>query len=117
MSSISVALLALAAIAGTSRTPPASSACPATHEGVPLTSGQVLNGPPEELGILKPETDRRVGRSKLSDWPVAYIYEQGRQVYLTCDYAQHPQVVVKVARPVKNCRYTVTGRKESLACR
>ena len=108
-------LLPLALLAAAS--PSAPIGCPASDGGVRLTNGIVYDGPVADNAILMGDRERRIGGAKVVSWQVDYVYAAGRQVYLSCRYAKRPPVVVPVSRPVRYCRYTTRGVRESLACR
>ena len=115
MSSIELLLLPVALMAGTSRAP-APFACPASDGGAPLANGAVYDGPIAENAQLAPDAERRIRGGTVNTWPVAYIYQAGRQVYLSCTYPNRPPVTVAVTRPVKACRYTAQGTRQRLSC-
>lgn len=115
MSSIELLLLPVALMAGGARAP-APFACPVSNGGAPLSDGAVYDGPIAENALLAPDSERRVRGGTVNTWPVAYIYQAGRQVNLSCSYPNRPPVIVPVTRPVKACRYTARGARQRLSC-
>jgi hypothetical protein len=69
------------------------------------------------MAILRGSDDRKVGGAIVSSWRVAYVYKQGRQVHLFCEYAKGSSLVIKVARSVGTCLHTAKGRRETRRCR
>ena len=115
MWSNSAILLPMALLAVGARSP-GQTACPAAHGGAALTGAAVYDGPVAENAILEPDGASKTRGAEVSTWRVNGTYRAGRQIYLTCDYARQPRVVVRVAQPVRLCRYTEAGRRRSLSC-
>ena len=115
---LSPTILFLAAItqASPAHTPPqrAVSACPARYWDMPLLSGMVLDGPPEENAILKPAD----GDDDKAVWlGLAHVYQVGRKVWLACSYVDDAFIYMPVERPVKVCRFVKRRTLVRLYCR
>ncbi len=107
----SVALLALAAPLLALADPPASvSVCP-SQPGTVLHQVTVFDGPPEELASLVPEPDAQ-GRDS---WPLAHVYQAGRQVWVHCQYQDHTQRVLQLPEPVRRCHFLPKRRGQAEA--
>lgn len=111
-------LLAAIALAATGAIA-AGQACPATRDGRPLSTAQVLDGPVADNAILAPDTGWTRAGVDVATWQVAYVYEAGRQVTLDCRYDGVAEpVVVRIETPVMTCRYSGSRRHGvALRCR
>jgi hypothetical protein len=82
--------------------------CPAYHQQHPLIQVDVFDGPPEQLADLVPDVGQGTGDHAYAEWNVAYIFDDGRNVYLVCKYGNQPSkeaLTVKVVKRVKRCIY------------
>lgn len=81
-------------------------ACPAAHDGQPLATGQVLDGPLQDNAILVPDSGTSRHGVETGRWQVGYVYDAGRQVTLDCQYgAARVSAPVVVAARVEACTY------------
>ena len=123
-SSSSRALLILACLAATTAqgagTHGVAATCPSQQEGSPLNGATVFDGPPVEKTDLMPDTTRHRGGQVESSWNVRYVYEQKREVFLTCQYAGHAEpLIVRIPQPVAACTYRTAdpGKPVEMRCR
>lgn len=112
---LTVLLLALAAPASAATMRPGT-ACPARRGDLPLRGGLVLDDPPEDKAILKPE-DGDGGDEDSATWPgLDHVYRAGRKVWLGCSYVDDAPVYMAVDRPVSVCRYRERRGLVRLSC-
>ena len=92
--------------------------CPPSSHGSPLKTVTVFDGPPEELADLVPDTYRKTADGGTSMWNVAYIFAQGRQLNIRCDYgSQTAPVVIQPPASVVTCSFTThRAAPASLTC-
>ena len=94
--------------------------CPRVKDGLLLKTADVYDGPPEELAQLKPDVSRGLGGHAYASWDVGYVYDQGRTVFLICQYPDSkPTVKVNVKERVKTCifRGGTKAKSAELACK
>lgn len=106
-----VTLLALAApLLALADRPAWVSVCP-SQPGTVLHQVTVFDGPPEELASLVPEPDAQ-GRDS---WPLAYVYQAGRQVWVHCQYQDQTRRVLQLPEPVRRCQFLPKRRGQAEA--
>ncbi|WP_374438420.1 STY0301 family protein [Inhella sp.] len=104
-------LLALAApLLALADTTASVSVCP-IQPGKALRQVTVFDGPPEELASLVPEPDAQ-GRDS---WPLAYVYQAGRQVWVHCQYQGEARRVLQLPEPVRHCHFLPKRRGQAEA--
>ncbi|MBH9576966.1 STY0301 family protein [Inhella proteolytica] len=106
-----VTLLALAApLLARADPSPWVSVCPSQPASA-LRQVTVFDGPPEELASLVPEPDAQ-GRDS---WPLAYVYQAGRQVWVHCQYQDQTRRVLQLPEPVRHCHFLPKRRGQAEA--
>ncbi len=96
--------------------------CSAFHERRPLFNVAVFDGPPEQLAALIPDVSRGTGDHAYASWDVAYLFDDGRTLYLVCkygDWGSKDAVTVKVEKKVSRCIYRTYhgGKPAELTCK
>lgn len=87
-------------------------ACPARHDGQPLVSGQVLDGPLQDNAILVPDSGGTRHGVDHGRWDVGYVYDAGRKVTLDCRYgAGKVSVPMAVETRVETCSSSESKNK------
>ena len=86
------------------------SVCP-SQSATTLRHVTVFDGPPEELASLVPEPDAQ-GRDS---WPLAYVYQAGRQVWVHCQYKDKTRRVLQLPEPVRHCHFLPKRRGQAEA--
>lgn len=107
--------LILAVTAAGAFTPNAT--CPARHNGTPLASFQIYDGPLADNAVLAPDTTRESRGVVTEEWGVTTVYTSGRHLNLRCSYGKHGDVIVALPRPVKQCNARLTKNERSVTCR
>ena len=94
-------------------------ACPARHDGQPLSTGFVLDGPLERKAILEADVDGVRRGVEFARWQVDYVYDAGRLVTLDCRYgADQVSAPVVVEARVKTCSYSKSKKRGvTLGCK
>ncbi|MFO1253093.1 MAG: STY0301 family protein [Inhella sp.] len=104
-------LLALAApLLARADPSPSASVCPSQPASA-LRQVTVFDGPPEEMASLVPEPDAQ-GRDS---WPLAYVYQAGRQVWVHCQYQDQTRRVLQLPEPVRHCHFLPKRRGQAEA--
>ena len=91
-------------------------ACPARLLGQPLRNGQVLDGPPQDIAILRGDDLPARGHDIAVIWRVRYIYQRGGTVSLECEYAKVGKAYLAITARVNACRFTQHGDVVRLSC-
>jgi len=105
------ALLALAVpLLALADATPTVSVCP-SQGATTLHYVTVFDGRPEELASLVPEPDAQ-GRDS---WPLAYVYQAGRQVWVHCRYQDQTRRVLQLPEPVQHCHFLPKRRGQAEA--
>ncbi len=120
MCSVAVAVAAASATpspARSSHVDDAVMACPARLLGQPLRNGQVLDGPPQDIAILRGDDLPARGNDIRVIWHVGYIYQRDGQVSLECEYGKVGKAYLAIKARVTACHFTQHGDVVRLSCR
>lgn len=115
--SISAVLLGLAALPPLARA--ADIHCPGAHQGSPLSTVTLFDGPPSEHADLEPDSFSKTKQGTRSEWDVAYIFKTGRQLFVACEYGPKADAVLLQPGPgTYQCEFLAeTSGKVSLTCK
>ena len=89
--------------------------CPAHRAGDRLSSVSLFDGPPSEHADLAPDSSRRDKLGRRSTWDVAYIFQQGRKLFVVCRYDRHSQdILLSPPQSTRKCEYRVRPHDNNL---
>ena len=91
--------------------------CPAENAGSKLQMVTVFDGPLSENASLVPDSIKTVRAATRSEWSVAYIFKDGRPLFVSCGYGKAKPVVLKPPR-VKTCTFDLPRKgTASFSCK
>ena len=91
--------------------------CPAENAGSKLQMVTVFDGPLSENASLVPDSIKTVQGATRSEWSVAYIFTDGRPLFVSCGYGKAKPVVIKPPQ-VKTCTFDLPKKgMASFSCK
>ena len=91
--------------------------CPHANSGAALTTVTLYDGPPAEHADLMADHYQKTGKGGHQEWSVAYIFDNGRSLYIECIYGPEDKSILLKPERVEACVFSSDNGIKALDCR